>query len=62
MNCSVTYKLAETCKKMRFSCSSLDILNEEGTTWYGWGCRYGDRMKIEYHNDTGGIGWMDTKR
>ena len=63
MNCNVTYKLAESCEKMRFSCSSFDVHNKEEQKWGYWGCGNGDRMEIEYYNDTyGGSGWKDNKR
>ena len=63
MKCSVTYKLAASCEKMRFSCSSFDIHNKEEQKWGYWGCGNGDRMEIEFYNDTyGGNGWKDNKR
>ena len=52
MNCSVTYKLAETCDKMRFSCNSFDIHNKEENYYYlnAWyGCDNGDSMEIQNH-------------
>ena len=63
MNCNITYKLAESCEKMRFSCSSSDIHNKEEQKWGYWGCEDGDRMEIQFLNDTyGGSGWIDKKR
>ena len=63
MNCNVTYKLGGTCEKMRFSCSIFDIHNKEEQKWGYWGCGNGDRMEIEFYNDTyGGNGWKDNKR
>ena len=63
MKCSVTYKLAASCEKMRFSCSSFDVHNKEEQKWGYWGCGNGDRMEMEFYNDTyGGSGWKDNKR
>ena len=50
MNCNVTYKLAESCEKMRFSCSSSDIHNKLENNW-NWGCEDGDRMEIDFYNE-----------
>ena len=61
MNCNVNYKLAESCEKMRFSCSSADIHKNEENNW-SWGCGNGDRMELQYLNDTyGGSGWIEQK-
>ena len=48
---------------MRFSCSSSDVHNKEEQKWGYWGCEDGDRMEIQFLNDTyGGSGWIDKKR
>ena len=66
MNCSVTYKLSETCEKMKFSCNSFDIHNKEESYYYidTWnGCDNGDTMETQYHNDAGGYGgWIERNR
>jgi len=40
MKCSVVYRRAKTCKKMKFSCSSFDVDNKAAA------CNRGDRMQV----------------
>merc|ERR1719150_2219373 len=41
MKCQVTYKMKSSCKKMKFSCSSLDLPNKDKKK-----CRKGDRLMV----------------
>merc|ERR1712045_849573 len=41
MKCQVTYKMKSCCKKMKFSCSSLDLPNKDKKK-----CRKGDRLMV----------------